>query len=334
MTTTILKATSQGQLLTGITAMLGCTPTQSLVIAPMQGNRSHGAIRADLPDPRSTASIANVTAHLLGIASQIHGVTGIVAVIFADSDKSLHAPLAENVLALSGALGLNVAGMLYSTPTGWGEYFTDAHHTDPAPLIEGAPVAASDQHTGAQLPPTDPALAEAVGATYYPSDDDASFTAFLEAVLDVDVENPDPSVLAHLADAMVRPDLRDTALMQWASDTQTGAEVLAAQTAWRITQAPIPERFTAIYLGEADRPDPDRLAAALKVCRLTAAHTEGEKRAALLAAAGWLSWAQGRSTHAIHYLDMAADADPALTIVAVLKAMYNEGMTPRWAITQ
>src|SRR5690606_15477900 len=195
--------------------------------------------------------------------------------------------------------------------------FAGEEHTEPAPTLANAPaLAAGDQHAGIELPATDPALAAAVASATFPTDDEASLTAMLEGVLTADLDNPEPATLAHLAAVMVIPALRDAALIQWASDEQTGREAVAAQTAHSTAGAEIPDHLGRILAGGTmHRPDPARLGAALAACRIAAAHVTGHEHAALLAAAGWLSWALGRSTHAGHYLDHAAQADPQLTIV-------------------
>lgn len=157
----------------------------------------------------------------------------------------------------------------------------------------------------------------------------------LEGVLTADLDAPEPSTLAHLAAVMVIPALRDAALIQWASDEQTGRAAVAAQTAYSTAGTAIPENLGRIMAGDTmHRPDPARLGAALAACRIAAAHVTGHEHAALLAAAAWLAWALGRSTHAGHYLDHAAQADADLTIVDVLSRLLATGTLPAWIFTQ
>lgn len=335
MTITVLKAQDKGQLLTAMTALLGYTPTESLVITPFHGNRAQGAMRIDLPPVGEAGVTAAYAAQALGLVCRLDGVTGIAAAIYTDHDEALQAPLAEDLGTVCNMIGLDVAALFYSTPSGWGEYFTGEAHTGPAPTVDNAPaLAAGDQHAGIELPTTDAALAEAVAVATFPTDDDATVTALLEDALTLDVDAPEPSTLAHLAAVMAIPALRDAALIQWASDERTGREAVAAQTAWTVEGAPLPEHIFRIYVGEAERPDPERLEAALAACLFTAAHVTGHEHAALLAAAAWLSWALGRSTRASHYLEHAGQADPDLTIVETFRPALAAGMLPAWAFTR
>ncbi|MCB1298714.1 MAG: DUF4192 family protein [Microthrixaceae bacterium] len=329
--TTILKAEGKGQLLTAVTTLLGYTPTESLVIAPFRDNRAHGALRVDLRTDLDADELAAYASQVLGIACKVGGVTMIAAAIYSDGDQAQHAPLAETLRTMGDLLGLEVAAIFYSTPTAWGEYFGE-EHTEPAPALPGAPaLSTGDQHAGFDLPATDPALAAAVASAVFPTDDGASLTAMLEGVLTADLDNPEPSTLAHLAAVMVIPALRDAALVQWASDEQTGREALAAQTGYNATGAQIPDHIGRIIMGRTiHRPDPARLRAALAACRIAAAHVNGREHAALLTAAGWLSWALGRSTVAGHYLDHARHADPDLTMAELLSRLVESATHPAW----
>ncbi|MFH8253281.1 DUF4192 family protein [Microbacterium sp. B2969] len=334
--TTILKAADKGELLTAISTLVGYTPTESLVVAPFRGTRSRGALRVDLPTATDADTLAAVAAQTLGMVCRLGGITMIAAAIYTDGDHARHALLAETLRTASDLLGLDVAAIFYATPNAWGEYFTGEAHTEPAPALPGAPaIAAGDQHAGIELPATDPALAAAVASAVFPTDDEATLTALLEDVLTADLTAPDSSTLAHLAAVMAVPAVRDAALIQWASDEQTGREAVAAQTAHTTAGTPFPEHLGRIYLGDTmQRPDLDRLAAALKVCRFTAAHVTGREHAALLAAAAWLSWALGRTTHAVHLLDHARQADPGLTLVDTLDAVMTAGVLPAWVFTR
>lgn len=334
--TTILKAVEKGELLTAVTTLLGYTPTESLVIAPFRGTRSHGALRVDLPTATDADALAAYTAEWLGTVVRLGGVTMIAAAIYTDGDQARHALLAETLRTMCDLLGLDVAAIFYATPATWGEYFTGEEHTESAPALANAPaLAAGDQHAGIELPATDPALAAAVASATFPTDDEASLTAMLEGVLTADLDAPEPSTLAHLAAVMVIPALRDAALIQWASDEQTGREAVAAQTAYSAAGTALPEHLGRIMAGDTmHRPDPARLGAALAACRIAAAHVTGHEHAALLAAAAWLAWALGRSTHAGHYLDHAAQADPDLTIVDALSRLLATGTLPAWIFTQ
>jgi hypothetical protein len=95
------------------------------------------------------------------------------------------------------------------------------------------------------------------------------------------------------------------ALIQWATDRGNGTRALAAQIGHSIMGAPVPESIARTLYGQGDRPDADRLTAGLALVRHLAAYADDQERPNLLAAAAWLSWALGRSTHATVYTDRA-----------------------------
>lgn len=133
--TTILKAEGKGELLTAVTTLLGYTPTESLVIAPFRGTRSHGALRVDLPTATDADALAAYTAEWLGTVVRLGGVTMIAAAIYTDGDQARHALLAETLRTMCDLLGLDVAAIFYATPATWGRVLhrRGAHRTGPGP---------------------------------------------------------------------------------------------------------------------------------------------------------------------------------------------------------
>lgn len=328
----VLKAEGVGELIGGVTALLGYMPAHSLVIAPFVGSRAHSALRIDLQtDPETRAQIV---ATAMGITCRVIGVTGFAAIVFTDGTEAEHQALASDLLLAAEYIGLNVIEMAYVTPTGWGEFFEGAESPlDTLPALPGPDlIKDGDQSTGASLPVVDESLRMKILAAPLPDVETVDFTGLFEEVLTWDPQALDAPKAALLAGVVSLPMFRDAALIQWATDEEDGREALAAQRAFTHGGS-IPDRIGNVLMGKAPRPQADRLQAALTVCRVLAAHTPAPDRAALLTVCTWLSWAMGNSTHASFYVDLAQKADPSLSMAHLLAEVLNVGMLPDWAFT-
>lgn len=276
-------------------------------------------------------------------------------------------PAAELVAELTlraEACGLRVVEALHVGADAWSDYRDPSAAPHPlaeipaAPEVPGFAGPAPDQLSGTELPdpglletesvgraliavervlgPAGPARKPPGGTT--PVDPRAHEAAlmlddlpsFLEEVLDAP-EAQSPFATAALIWILNRPALRDVALVQWACDIDLGDAALAAQLSFRENGTQVPDDVGGIMIGHGPRPDPDRLGVALTLVRRTIALAPRPTRAGALAAAAWLSWARGRSTHATHYLDQLDGIDPELSFAHLLRALIDAGMLPDWA---
>lgn len=154
-------------------------------------------------------------------------------------------------------------------------------------------------------------------------------TLFEEA-LEWDAEALAPFDAAALAWCLARPALRDIALVQWCGGMSAGDEALEAQLRWESGEE-YPADLAMQMWGEGERPDPDRLEAALALSRRIAAAAPREARAGVLATCGWLSWALGRSTHAERYATLACEIEPEHGLAEIVRSFVLAGHLPDWA---
>lgn len=328
--TTILKAEQASDFLAAIPALLGYQPSESVVVVPFQGTRTVGAMRLDLPTAEVVEQLASVTA---GLVCKIERVTGIAVVVYGTAE--IAEPVAAALTAKAAICGLSVIDALYVVGTDW------AHVGDrtlapigAVPAHIAALATEADSQAGATLPEIDPAHAAevagwlpVVGATTTTGD---VIDLFENALTDTtDDAKRDASLIALLA----RPLTRDVALIQWARDAATGQETLTAQTTWT-RGAQIPAHLAAVIVGEGHRPDAERLRAALTATRRLAALAPAEAACGALAAAAWLSWALGRSTHAETYARRALALDPEHGLSQIIDTMTTAGHLPEWAFTR
>lgn len=355
--TTLLRASDSAEFLGIVPELAGFTPTQSLVLLPFRGKRTHGAMRIDLPaeavPPDEYARAA------IELIRRVEGTDAVAVVVYADADPlptrdGLVLPVLRHVDQLlddAEDAGLRVVDALCVTPSGWSSYLEDDPELAPLPPSR-APLA--DQHAGTALPVADLAQKEHVGRAlrdldvlldleeHHRIDGTESpqaiaalalledIPAFFERVL----ESPDeqqPFVTAALLWCLDRPLLRDVAIVQWATSLHDGARTLDAQYGFAEERAEIPEDLGSVFLGRGAAPDVDRLRLALSVVRLAAARAPRASRTAPLTIAAWLSWALGRATHAEHYLQQVRAIDPAYGLAELLGTVVGAGMLPEWA---
>ncbi len=154
-------------------------------------------------------------------------------------------------------------------------------------------------------------------------------TLFEEA-LGWDAASLAPFDAAALTWCLARPALRDIALVQWCGGMAAGDEALDAQLRWESGEE-YPTHLAMQMWGEGERPDPDRLEAALALSRRIAAAAPREVRAGPLATCAWLAWALGRSTHAERYAAMACDIEPEHGLAEIVRSFVHAGHLPDWA---
>ena len=136
-----------------------------------------------------------------------------------------------------------------------------------------------------------------------------------------------PFDAAALTWCLARPALRDIALVQWCGGMAAGDEALDAQLRWESGEE-YPAHLAMQMWGEGERPDPDRLEAALALSRRVAAAAPRAVRAGPLATCAWLAWALGRSTHAERYATLACEIEPEHGLAEIVRSFVLAGHLP------
>lgn len=151
-----------------------------------------------------------------------------------------------------------------------------------------------------------------------------------EDALGWDADALPPFDAAALVWCLSRPSLRDIALVQWSGTLIQGDEAFDAQLRWEAGEE-YPAHLAMRMWGEGDRPDPERLAAALRLVRRVAAVAPRASRPGPLAMCAWLSWALGRSTHAEVYASQACEIEPEHGLSEIVLSFVRAGHLPDWA---
>lgn len=364
MTQTVVRAASSASFLALVPHLLECTPRESLVVVPFADGRSLGAMRVDLPrgGPTEAESIAST---VIGMACKVASTDAIVPVVYTDNPVTGGSDLPERalideVVSRAGICGLRVLDALVVGPDAWACYL-DPAGMSAGPLSEIADADAqgadalprTDQFSAAALPAVDTETAASVArslgdvddalgrprdrrrlplARRAEADEIVSLLADPPALFERAVTESGrlrSTMIAALAFCLERPSLRDVALMQWAADVAAGDAVLRAQTAFS-AGTPFPEDLARPMWGEGPQPEPERLRAALGVCRQVAATVPPDRRPGALSACAWLAWAQGRSSHAGTYAEEAIRIDPQHGLSAIMLSLLDAGRLPEW----
>lgn len=362
---TVLKATGSAEFLGLVPALAGFTPRQSIVLLPFQRSRAHGAMRIDLP--RDDVDLDEFVDAAIGLVTRISGMDAVAVVVYTD-ELPQHTPdgmvlpstvLVEDLLSLAIDSGLRIVDGLCVMPCGWSSYLDDEPELGPLDEIRttqdipGISDVGGDQDAGADLPTVDLAEKERVGRALQeltevlagggPVGDGRAnpqaiaatlllddLPLFFESVLE-HPENAPPFVSAALLWCLNRPSFRDAALLQWATDLTTGIRALDAQLAFGTHGQTVPDELGRVFIGQGAAPDPDRLRIALALVRNAAARAPRASRPAPLTVAAWLSWALGRSTHAVHHLAAASAIDPDYPLAHLLSTLIDAAVLPEWA---
>lgn len=350
---TIIRAATSAEFLSLVPHLLGCTPVRSLVLVPFVGSRTLGALRADLPVEADTDDLDRIASTLIGLVCKVSHVDALALVVYTDDPVGAtprsHAALIDALLSRADICGLELRDALAVGPDGWTSYLDDAGarpHAEPAPVGGDDYPLDADQFVRAELPElglirtehlarlglelenglADTWSASAATAALHLSDPCVLF----EDVVDAEPDPDDVPRLAGMMWALQRPALRDVALTQWATDLLTGDRALDAQLAF-LDGYPIDEDLAETLLGEGEVPDVRRLTRGLDVCRHVAAAAPPALRPGPLAAAAWLSWALGRSTHAGTYAAQARAIDDEHGLAGIVLALVAGQRLPEWA---
>ncbi|MEV7618829.1 DUF4192 family protein [Microbacterium sp. NPDC089321] len=368
--TTIIHAADPAELLGLVPALAGFTPRNSIVMLPFHGSRTQGAMRLDLPDPGALP--ADVAAVALRALLQVPDVDAVAIVVYTD-EAATQVPdgvllprlaLVDALVDECASTGLRVIEALCVTGEGWGDYLDDRSRMHPldaiptAPEVPGIGDVSGDQLAGAELPSSDLRERERAGRALRDlgeaiehhmhggvrSADDpmallaaetmlADLPGFAEHVLEAPADD-DPYACAALLWCLSRPPLRDAILVQWATDLDFGRLAFDAQLAFSAARTTIPDAIGEVFLGRGPKPDLDRLGCALQVVRWAAARAPRHAKVGALTAAGWLSWAMGRSSHADVYVGEALRIEPGHSMASLISSILSAAMLPEWALRE
>jgi hypothetical protein len=270
------------------------------------------------------------------------------------------------IIRRADACGLRVPDALCLAADGWGSYLDPecppegrSRRELPAGLAVPDPRDVSgDQNAGVELPPADLAEKERVGGALLAIDaavhvicgesdgaqgngrlDPRAISAvcslddipmLFEDALEWDPDHLEAYDAAALMWCLARPSLRDVALSQWAADIDAGDDALEAQRRWEDGEE-YPDDLALVMFGEGPRPQAGRLQKALDLTRRLAAAAPRDTAAPMLATAGWLAWALGRSTAAHWHTSRALEIDPDHGLAGIVDSFVGAGHLPEWA---
>lgn len=343
----VVKAHGAADLLSLVPLLIGCRPRDSVVLVPFAGARAAGGLRLDLPaEGLSADESSEIAAEFVGHLARMPREIGRAAVIVYTDDRYrdeqgrvARSTFVQALLRCLAAAEYHLVDALCVGSDGWGQCLDGPFEPRPLSEIEpdrlalpGMEVPDGDQHAGTELPPSHLIEREQVGHDLLRltlRSDDGALPELFEHALTPNAADLSPRALATLTLALDRPAIRDIALSQWAGDLAEGRAIQRFNIAWsRGERADFdgPLRLA----GEGGDVDPDRLRRALEVAKRVASVAPRARRAGPFAAAAWLSWALGRSTHAAHFVKLAREIDPNHGLADIVAAMIAHGHLPAW----
>ncbi|MDL9978257.1 DUF4192 family protein [Microbacterium sp. ASV49] len=367
--TTIVRAKGAAHFLSLVPSMLGFTPSESLVLIPFERGRSIGGMRFDLPASDEPAdAVDRIAATIIGMVCRVAQADAFAVVVYTDAPygsigEPPQAALAASLLAKADACGLTLTDALCVAVDAWGSYVDPDCPDDgrPLELLPGSRDLGvgrldRDQAAGAELPASEPTEREQVAravdslthavllVTEQTAETDAridpaalsalcalnDLPLLFETALDWHPASLDPFDAASMIYCLARPALRDVALAQWCDDLAAGDAALDAQLRWEEGDG-FPDELACRMWGEGAQPSPDRLRAALELCRRLAAVAPEAAKPGPLAVCAWLSWALGRSTHAEVYSRQALEIEPEHGLSEIVLAFVMGSHLPDWA---
>lgn len=325
--TAVFKATGPASFLGLVPALLGFTPTQSVVAIPFGGSpqRTLGAMRVDMPAPGS--DLARFAGQVLDVIARVPDAHSVAIIAYADVSAERAREVVGAVHDLAYLRELSVVDALYVTPGGWGGLSTNLalNPLIEIPVHEGAPSPEGTQNSQCVLPtPTRDQVRAFEEA--HTSDER---TLWLDSMNNV-ANDPLPltgSLAAALSLTCARPAVRDVMLLTVLGGIDLGEQAVDAQLAWD-HGAEYPEALASRLWGAGDQPDPDRLKRMQDHLALTAAL---DGRAGTLATLAWVCWALGQSTTADCHAKAALAIDPEHGLAEIVRSFVDAGHLPAWA---
>ena len=345
----VVRAAGSAEFLAMVPHLVGCVPTDSVVLVPFAGRRTAGGLRIDLP-PEILApdDRAQFAATLLGTFTRLPQEVDRAAIVVYTRDpfrdergRIARAGLVEALIRCLEAADYDLVDALCVAADGWGSYIEPDAPYAARPLDEIAPsrldwpggeVPEADQHAGAELPPSDLVERERVGRILRSSSIDPASPDLVECIEDLLVDEDaelGPDDLAWLVQLFDKPLTRDIALEQCAGDIVTGRATWAWQLAWSRGRREVPEGAFRLA-GEGAHADEHRLRRGLELAKRAASVAPRDRRAGPLAAAAWLSWALGSSTHAAHFVALAREIAPDHGLAGIVATMVANQNLPEW----
>ncbi len=368
---TIVTAAGAAHFLSLVPHLLGYRPRNSIVVVPMRGGRSLGALRLDVPPDDDVELCDQVASSILGMVCRIPEADAAVTVVYTDvaiaaTSDLPHSRLVRALQRSADACGLRLTDALTVAADGWGSHFDvltpeggrSLLDLETVPAGVDLPGVIGDQASGAVLPQHSAAERREVGGARRSLECALTFLCGMPGTAKRD-ERIDPAALtaACLLDDL--PALFEGALT-W--DVERMSPMQAAMLGWCLSRPslrdvalvqwatdsaggeaaldaqrrwedgePYPDDLGMIMWGDGARPDPDRLEAGLALVRHVAALTPKRQRPGALAMCAWLSWALGRSSHAERYTEQALTIDPNHGLSEIVQSFVQAGHLPDWA---
>jgi hypothetical protein len=154
-----------------------------------------------------------------------------------------------------------------------------------------------------------------------------------EAALHAGPEALDPAACARLLFCVQHPPTRDAVMLQFAWGQELGDAVLDSNLRYAAdhTVDEVIKDASRRLLGDAPRPNPERIDEAIHLLKWLVAVAPRPARPAPLVMLAWLNWALGRGTSASLLIRRALEVDADYGMATLLHQLFASGHLPEWA---
>ncbi|MGV8880912.1 MAG: DUF4192 family protein [Rhodoglobus sp.] len=358
--TTVIKATSEADLLRLIPKIAGYTATNSIIVAAFSGKRAGAAFRVNLPARQRLADYRAVSTMIIGLLRRIPNVDGAAVAIYTERtfNDEHGIPLIEFgrhlVTRLMNA-GFRIPDAFCVAADGWASYFDNTYPRTGRPLHEieqEQPLPNIDDWS--RLPAVTEGerndfLREMQTVDHGADLGDTTAIDLVELVTEWVGTLPDNlgALFVRLANV---PSMRDVACLQIAFGTmvaesveQSNEELLEIQrreggsmddvvlrevAAGRMS---LDDEFASLMMGRGRvRPDVARVEHMIVTIQRLVALVSDDDRPGPLCIVSYLLWARGLASAASVYADMALDIAPSYGMALNLRAMLDSNLLPEW----
>jgi hypothetical protein len=363
--TFVVKASGPADILAMVPALVGFTPRNSIVLLPFQGKRTHGAMRADLPNPGVKDAHKHVATFLIGMLCKLPQVDAVVIAIFTDDrfDGTASVPrstFADLVGRRIEQSGFELRESICQAADGWSSYLDPQVPVGGRPLHEvtdsavaatipaGLRAAAGDLDLPRRIPDAPPAemtrmrkqLAEVrrvIGGASMPGADEVhpdsstnpplgEIGSLAEGALRWGTADVDANG-AVLLFALQSPTIRDLVMLHWAMSPTIGDRLFGS--------GPMADALVGeLLVGIGPRPDVARIERGIDLLLTLTARARDKERRPLLCMLAWLNWALGRGTQAGRNLGEVLTFDPGYHLAGHLASLFQNRVFPEWAFDE
>lgn len=322
-----VKITNQTDLVAHLITALGFTPTSSVALQLLEGEKAFASLRVDVATPGDTNPWAQ---QVTGIVQRLEQVTGVILVSFEDG-KVMTAGQYEELGDQLARIGAPIRRAILVTGGSVMDYEGDGTDAEPWSTVEVSPVGLE-----AHFARTKPARhMEDIPAYDDRFEHEAEDQTDTMQAFDFEVAENRERLRAQFTELVTEYQAQERVTDQmaiWvagAMHQKSTRDLIAVATA---TADMSLESITNVLLGETIVEDRQFFDHAVEMLYQCAHYVTGEPSANILCLLGWACWMTGQGSEAQKFLLRAGDECPGHRLSELLTMLVTQGKVPATAL--